>query len=76
MPESGEPEGRVVVLMPLSEGGFRVKLMPPLPGDNPARTFPWREDAFAWARVLWTRHRCGLHDLTEGRIPQGFDTGE
>ena len=74
--DNDEPEGRVVVISPLREGGYRVKLMPPMPADPPARTLRWREDAFTFARALWTRHRCGLHDLTEGRIPQDFDTGE
>lgn len=62
-----EPEGRVVVITPLAAGGYRVTLAPPLPSGDEARTFYNRDDAFARARVLWTRHRCGFRDLTEGR---------
>ena len=66
MEEEPEPYcGPFVILAP-DPLGYRVSIDPPPPGDDPARTFREKCDAWRYASDWWTALRCPLRDMTDG----------
>lgn len=63
-----EPQ-RFVVIEP-DPLGFRVHVELK-PGDDLTRTYREKNDAWAYARDLWTTLRAPLRDLTESNVARG-----
>jgi hypothetical protein len=56
----------LVVLRPVS-AGYQVTVEPPLPdGRDRTRTYSDKVSAWAYAQGLWTDHRLGCCDETDG----------
>jgi hypothetical protein len=57
----------LVIIRPVPEG-YQVDVQPPLPdGEDRARTFADKVSAWSFAQGLWTEHRLGCVDETDGR---------
>lgn len=64
-----EPEpycGPFVILEP-DPIGYRVRIDPPA-GRDLSRTYRLKDDAWAYARDLWTTLRAPLRDLTDANV--------
>jgi hypothetical protein len=57
--------GPFVILQP-DPMGYRVSVEPSRDGENFARTYREKNDAWRYAQDLWTALRAPLRDLTEG----------
>ena len=63
--------GPFVVLAP-NLRGYRVSVDPP-PSPDPSRTFPEKNEAWAYARNLWTKLRCPLRNLCDPNTARQCD---
>lgn len=59
-----QQEARFVVIEPV-QGGFSVKIQPTPVSERP-RVFSDKNEAWSYARDLWSEHRLPLRDLTDG----------
>ena len=64
MTDAPQPYSGPHVILELDRVGFRVSIHAAAQLD-PSRTFHSKDDAWAYARGLWTLLRLPLHDLTE-----------
>jgi hypothetical protein len=65
LPEEPEAYVGTFVILEAVPNAFRVRLQPPLNGENKSRTFPMKDDAWFYARELWSAHRLPLKDFTD-----------